>query len=924
MKNKKICHAMRNLAVTPSNDLSPSQHEQLQEHLAVCTDCATMQRNYAALRTRIRDAVAQELAPDLTPQWSQILQNIQAPEWAARQCQLAYDSRNLGEGDREKNLAMAIAHFQNALHVYTSEAYPLQRVQVLYDLGRTYRDLSDLPEKDRLTNLDVAAVRYKEARNVVREHHLGDEWITKLKQALSECYRHRVQELKYRADVAKTIGDSLRLNNQLDSALKNYDQALGLYRLMKSRLDEAVVLKGMGDVHYSLQNMDAAMQHYQQALACFKQMNHGDDVAVVLQAMGNVARSRHEDALAEQYYNEALALSRQVEDRFSEASVLASLGEEVALYRKVGEANISGMEGIDFRAHQGGTAVLDRPIRKETVVGIPDEAARCAPPDDPEKYEKYAITPHTGKIVVKRRVRRKWILHILLLLAILIGGGSAATTILWTGKSNSSCPTAPNQLPSTAHGIGVVKTPANECIGLSDGTVAFDVNQLGRTDSSLKQQAAEKLQAGNRKDALNLLQQAVEQDRSDAEALIYLENQRVLQSRQPHITLVYGTKITGDQIGLTGERSGLQGAYIAQQEHNKNCQSDNCTLVLIMIANTANDANNAKIVVQQIVQAAQYDHTIIGIEGWSVSQDSFNIVDTLRVAQLPMVSPAASSDWLTGISSYFFRVCPPDSKQAELAAKYATSTLHAQRIALFVDPSNAYSSSLASAFKQHITSESVVHVERYQVGTYAQNTELIHANLQKVLSYNPDLIYFAGYSEDAGALLKELQTYQQFAHMPVMGGDALYPLVDTGRNTVGLDRLVFTAFAAPGEGHHIDLSVQDPPFFQEYAQLFAPDGVHPSSNTPTGDVILSYDAMQVLLQASQNAFTSKKAPLTRQDLQQALKNITGSQAFQGVSGQIAFGQNGDPSDKAVVILNVDKQGIVHILDTGGRFLLPVH
>jgi hypothetical protein len=53
-----------------------------------------------------------------------------------------------------------------------------------------------------------------------------------------------------------------------------------------------------------------------------------------------------------------------------------------------------------------------------------------------------------------------------------------------------------------------------------------------------------------------------------------------------------------------------------------------------------------------------------------------------------------------------------------------------------------------------------------------------------------------------------------------------------------------------------------------------------------------------------------------------LTNITGSHAFQGVSGQIAFGQDGNPQDKAVVILNVDKQGQAHILGTEGTFLLP--
>jgi hypothetical protein len=72
MKDKRICGAVRDLVVTPSKDLSLSQHEQLQKHLAVCTDCANVQRNYEALRTRMHFATAQEPVTDLAPQWDQI------------------------------------------------------------------------------------------------------------------------------------------------------------------------------------------------------------------------------------------------------------------------------------------------------------------------------------------------------------------------------------------------------------------------------------------------------------------------------------------------------------------------------------------------------------------------------------------------------------------------------------------------------------------------------------------------------------------------------------------------------------------------------------------------------------------------------------------------------------------------------------
>jgi ABC-type branched-subunit amino acid transport system substrate-binding protein len=872
-----------------------------------------------------------------------LLKNIQTrigqltPEWAGRQYQLGCESHNLSEGDHGKNLAMAIGHFQNALHVYTSEAFPLQRVEVLYDAGCTYRELSDLPEKDRLTNLEKAVTRYKEAQTIVNEHHLADEWLAKLDQAISECYQQRIQELKHCADVEKAIADVLRLNDQRVSALANYNQALRLYRLVESRLDEAIVLKDLGDVHCSLQDMDAAMPYYRQALACFEQMDHRHDVATVLQAMGDVAQSRGEDEAARQYHHQALDLFRLVGDRFSEASVLASMGKQADLYRKVGETNISHME---FRSFDENVAVLDHPAYHEPIGGIPPDGAMpmrdTSPP--PENPERQSLISHTEPIVTKRQKQRrqtKQRLSILLILIILIGGTGAVATLLRVGPfhnrgavanplrvrpSHSSCATAPNQLRTSAHGIGVVKTGAGECIGLSDGSVAFDINQPGRSDSALKQQAAGKLAMGDRKSAITLLQQAVKQDGSDAEARIYLEDLQVLQSGQPYLTLIVGTKITGEQIDLTGERRLLQGAYVAQQEYNQKC-TGKCPRLRLLIANTGNDANNAEEVVNQIVQAAKSDSTIIGVEGWSVSQDTFEVVSALQAAGIPMVASSASSDWLTGISPYFFRVAPPDSSQGALGANYAMNTLHAQRIALFVDPSNAYSESLAGAFKYNVSSGSVARVQTYTytVGTYAENKQLVDANLKEVANYHPDLIYFAGYSADAGTLLEELST-SKLAQVPVMGGDDLYNLIGTSDGNIpGLDHLIFTAFASPNEWRYV--GVQEPPFFSEYAKIFAAGGVQSNKDTPTGEVILAYDAMRVLLQASQTAFADKQATLTGQDLQQALKNMTGTHAFQGVSGQIAFGQDGNPHDKTVVLLKVDKQGQAYISGTSGTFLI---
>lgn len=53
--------------------------------------------------------------------------------------------------------------------------------------------------------------------------------------------------------------------------------------------------------------------------------------------------------------------------------------------------------------------------------------------------------------------------------------------------------------------------------------------------------------------------------------------------------------------------------------------------------------------------------------------------------------------------------------------------------------------------------------------------------------------------------------------------------------------------------------------------------------------------------------------MTPSALQQSLAGIDRSHRIQGISGQIAFGSNGDPIDKAIVALSVDHEGHIQLV-----------
>jgi eukaryotic-like serine/threonine-protein kinase len=474
-----------------------------------------------------------------------------------------------------------------------------------------------------------------------------------------------------------------------------------------------------------------------------------------------------------------------------------------------------------------------------------------------------------------------------------------------TGNTGSSTAVATataipsTKIPVATNGIGTT-TVNGQLIGISDGTAAFDTS---RTDGSLKQQAATALAGGNVGSAQTLWRSASGEDSSDAEPLIYQENQRVKTSGSPYITFIVGTILTGVSADVQVGRDSLQGAYIAQKEFNtKNAGGIQARL---LIANSGADANNVAAVANQIVQAAAKDPTIVGVMGWPYSgltQDALNI---LGPAKIPMVSSTASSDALTGVSPYFFRVAPPDKSQSGVGALYSQKTLHAKNVAVFVDPADSYSQSLGSGFSQQFSGGSVKTVN-YTRG----NATSISTALQQAMSSTPapDLIYFAGYSDDVSTLLKDLPAS---SNLQVMGGDALYNLGGYPAGTPGLTRLHFTAFAYPDEWEILGYTSKKPAFFTDYPNTYGGKGHSggPYGYTRAGyNVVLSFDATLALLDAGKNALGTQTSGLTPDKLRVGLSNIKGANAIQGVSGQISFGPNGDPVNKAVVTMHVAKGG----------------
>ncbi len=621
----------------------------------------------------------------------------------------------------------------------------------------------------------------------------------------------------------------------------------------------------------------------------------------------------------------ARAVNNDIMQRYQSAAAMKHDVDDIMLKRFGISGNISSytlgtsgpMAAADATAYTNPAAYANQPA--------PVQQPRITPLPPPPAYQlRNVYAPPTSQRSGSN-VGRNFLLFVIVIVLLGVLAFAALSFLQRQGQgqgTNTATPAA--TVPSS--GIGVTKA-GDEYIGISDGTFAFDTK---RSDGNLKQQAAQKLKAGDSISAQSFWRDAVSQDTSDAEALIYLEDRRVLDSGGPYITIVVGTMLTGDSGTVGVGHDNLQGAYVAQKEFNDGARLRNGVKVRLLIANAGSKQDYAKNVAQQIVQLAHVDKTFVGVMGWPFSGYSGTVISALSSAQIPMVSQTASSDALTGISHYFFRVAPPNKEQAIIGAKYAEAVLHAKKVALFYDQANSYTQSLADAFRTQFTADGnqIVATETYTVNKPVNFPQL----LSDAESHNPDLIYFAGYANDASTLLSELPTSGPFANLQIMGGDALYELggYQSSAN-VSAGRMRFTSFAYPDEWQILcrqgkSFACSPPSFFADYIAYYDPNNQHKSAGSnpygfrrADGDTILSYDALLVMLTASNNALTGTKTTMAPADLLQALTKVQGTQAIQGVSGQIAFDTKGNPVNKAIVVLKVAPGGFFQMDSVQGCF-----
>jgi ABC-type branched-subunit amino acid transport system substrate-binding protein/serine/threonine protein kinase len=469
-------------------------------------------------------------------------------------------------------------------------------------------------------------------------------------------------------------------------------------------------------------------------------------------------------------------------------------------------------------------------------------------------------------------------------------------------------------------------------IGLSDGRYVFDTS-AGHVAAEIvdKKQAARALLNGNMGTALSQYSLAVTNDKTDAETRIYYEDLQIETQNDPYVTIVLGLPLNSDSADLAITRPDLQAAFAFQNQINTQNPSPlpGGVKLRILIANSGSDnVNNSgsdngdvAAVAQFIarrVQIGNLDH-IVGVVGWPKSKESLNAYAVLARAHIPMITQTASSVTLDGVSPYFFRVNPTDAAQGKAQGQLAYQTLGARTVLVLRDHNDPYSQSLADAFTTTFRSlGGKILGTQADYFTEGQTTvsQFQQVAVQDAIANHVDLIFLPGFDVDGIRLARALGAEESIygwstylAHLRILGGDGL----DTGLilgNGIGPDatlaqthpqdmrRLLFTSFADASEG-----GVQMQQFLTNWSKLYGvASASNPSPPLPVNTALMVNDAFGIFAYAIRQVRGTPDGESVRNAL--AAQGRGQIRPFQGVSGQITFGNDGDPLNKAVVLLEV--------------------
>ncbi|MDB6168636.1 MAG: ethanolamine utilization protein EutJ [Verrucomicrobia bacterium] len=332
----------------------------------------------------------------------------------------------------------------------------------------------------------------------------------------------------------------------------------------------------------------------------------------------------------------------------------------------------------------------------------------------------------------------------------------------------------------------------------------------------------------------------------------------------------------GEFASLTGKeaafgQSSHKGTLLAIEELNATGGALGRPFELITEDNQSKQGESATIAKKLISR-----DKIVALLGEVASGRSLEAAPIAQNARIPMISPSSTNPKVTEMGSYVFRVCFIDPLQGRLLAKFARSTLKAQRVALLTSVSSPYSVGLAKYFKEpFVEGGGEIIIEQ----KYSENDKDFKAQLTAIKPTKPDAVFVPGYYTEAALICKQARDLG--IDVPIFGGDGWEApqLIEIGGTAV--EGTYYTTHYSP---ESTSAAVQK--FVKDFRAKFA-------GETPDAMSALGYDSAMVLADAIKRAGTTD-GPKVR-DALAATKN------YSGITGSITIDRQRNATKSAVVV-----------------------
>jgi branched-chain amino acid transport system substrate-binding protein len=291
----------------------------------------------------------------------------------------------------------------------------------------------------------------------------------------------------------------------------------------------------------------------------------------------------------------------------------------------------------------------------------------------------------------------------------------------------------------------------------------------------------------------------------------------------------------------------------------------------IIVGDTKCDAQEAANVGNKVITQDKV-HYIIGAVCSSASIPISEIANPAGVVQIspPSTNPQVTINEDGSNKEYIFRACFLDPFQGEVDATFAMQELGASTSAVLYDVGNDYVKGLAEYYK---ASFEALGGEVPVFEAYTKDDTDFAALLTKVAEANVDVLFLPDYYNKVNVIAK--QAKDKGITAVLLGAD-------------GWDSPDLDLDAVDGAYFSNHYSVYDPrPIVQDFVAAFEAE----YDMTPDFVAVLAYDAANVLLQAIENAGVDDPA---------VVRDELAAIQFEGVAGDIAFDEHGDPIKKAAI------------------------